>query len=210
MVCTEDQYPNVNSANLCVEGEPIMKKKLFALALVAICVAIVAGGTLAYFTGETTAHNVITTGGVEVELIEKTDGGKPFPEEGVTGVMPGQSVGKEVTVKNVGPSEAWVRLELQVEFLDEEGKVMNVSKMPFDLDGINPEKWVTQGNYIYYKEPLAEGESTEAFMKAVKFTEEMGNEFQGCTMNMDIVVQAVQTANNGQTVLEAQGWPETP
>lgn len=185
-----------------------MKKKLFALALVAICVAILAGGTLAYFTGETTAHNVITTGGVEVELIEKTDGGKPFPEGGVTGVMPGQSIGKEVTVKNVGPSEAWVRLELQVEFLDEEGNVMNVSNMPFVLEDINPEKWVTQGNYIYYKEPLAKDESTEAFMKAVKFTEEMGNEFQGCTMNMDIVVQAVQTANNGQTVLEAQGWPE--
>lgn len=185
-----------------------MKKKLFALALVVICVAIVAAGTLAYFTGETTAHNVITTGGVEVELIEKTDGGKPFPEEGVTGVMPGQTVGKEVTVQNIGPSEAWVRLELQVEFLDAEGNVMNVSKKPFVLDGVNSAKWVAQGNYIYYTEPLAEGESTEALMKAIKFTEEMGNEFQGCTMNMDILVQAVQTANNGQTVLEAQGWPE--
>lgn len=209
MVCTVDQYPNVNTANLCVEGEPIMKKKLFVLALVAICVAIVAAGTLAYFTGETTAHNVITTGGVKVEVIEKTDGGKPFPEEGVTGVMPGQSVGKEVTVKNVGPSEAWVRLSLQVEFLDAEGSIMDVSDMPFILEGVNPEKWEGQGMYIYYKEPLAEGESTEPFMESVKFTEEMGNEFQNTTMNMDIQVQAVQTANNGETVFEAQGWPET-
>ena len=39
-----------------------MKKKMFVLAALAIILATLAGGTLAYFTGSETAHNVITTG----------------------------------------------------------------------------------------------------------------------------------------------------
>ena len=195
-----------------------MKKKLFVLALVAICVAIVAAGTLAYFTGETTAHNVITTGGVKVELVEKTDGGKPFPEEGVTGVMPGQTVGKEITVKNVGPSEAWIRIEL-VGYFDNSG-VPDPQKdgertpsSPIDLiphPDDNPDWELDEdGYYLYYTKPLAPGQTTPAAISSVVFKPEMGNEYQGATFSLDVTVQAVQTANNGETVFEAQGWPET-
>ena len=35
----------------------------------------------------------------------------------------------------------------------------------------------------------------------------MGNEYQGATATVDIVAQAVQTANNGATVEDATGWP---
>ncbi|MEI3100614.1 MAG: hypothetical protein V8T45_01915 [Oscillospiraceae bacterium] len=66
-----------------------MKKKLLVLSLIVICIAILAAGTLAYFTGGVTAHNVITTGGVSVELIETTDGNRPFPAQGVSGSCPG-------------------------------------------------------------------------------------------------------------------------
>src|SRR5699024_11934074 len=61
--------------------------------------------SLAYFSDDVTAHNVITTGGVEVKLIETTDGGETFPVEGITGVMPGQTVTKVVTVDNIGPAD---------------------------------------------------------------------------------------------------------
>ena len=47
-----------------------MKKKLLMLSAVAICIAILAAGTLAFFTAEDTAHNVITTGGVDIKLYE--------------------------------------------------------------------------------------------------------------------------------------------
>lgn len=194
-----------------------MKKKLIVLALVAICIAILAGGTLAYFTGETTAHNVITTGGVEVELIETTDGGKPFPEEGVTGVMPGQSVGKEVTVKNIGPSEAWVRIEL-VGYFDNSGEPdpqkdgerapsSPIELLPYPDD--NPDWELGTDGYLYYTKPLAPGDTTSAAISEVVFKPEMGNEYQGTTFTLDVTAQAVQTANNGETVFEARGWPET-
>ena len=50
-----------------------MKKwKIIALSTVLACLAIVASGTLAYFTAQETAHNVITSGGVAIQLIEQT------------------------------------------------------------------------------------------------------------------------------------------
>ena len=47
-----------------------MKRKLLILSVLVICIATLAAGTLAYFTSEGTAHNVITTGGVEIAVQE--------------------------------------------------------------------------------------------------------------------------------------------
>ena len=87
-----------------------MKRKLLILSVLAICVAIVAAGTLAYFTAEDTAHNVITSGGVDIELKEWADEAKQTSFEDVTGIMPGVTVTKIAEIKNTGASEAWVRV----------------------------------------------------------------------------------------------------
>ena len=50
-----------------------MKKKILLVTAVVICLAIAATGTLAYFTSDDVAHNVITSGGVNIELVEKTE-----------------------------------------------------------------------------------------------------------------------------------------
>ena len=50
-----------------------MKRKLLILSVLAICIATLAAGTLAYFTSEGKAHNVITTGGVEIAVAEEAD-----------------------------------------------------------------------------------------------------------------------------------------
>ena len=92
-----------------------MKRKLSLLAVLAICAAVVATGTLAYFTAEDTAHNVITTGGVGIKLVEKIPDGDD-PDEGlddfkdVDGVMPGTNEYKIVTVHNTEEQPAWVRV----------------------------------------------------------------------------------------------------
>ena len=41
----------------------------------------------------------------------------------------------------------------------------------------------------------------------VTFNAAMGNEYQNATATVDVAAQAVQTANNGSTVTDAQGWP---
>ena len=46
-----------------------MKRKIWIIVLALISIASMASSTMAYFTGEDRAHNVITTGGVHIALV---------------------------------------------------------------------------------------------------------------------------------------------
>ena len=122
-----------------------MKKKLLILSLLAICIATLAAGSLAYFTANGTAHNVITTGGVAIELHEWADEDKTKPFEDLTDVMPGTAVTKLAEVENTGANDVWVRVKLDVAVvLDGE----ELPTEPVELD-INTDDW-TRGEDGYY------------------------------------------------------------
>ena len=191
-----------------------MKKKILLAAAVMICLAVGASGTLAYFTSENTAHNVITSGGINIEVVEKTKTKEgtleDFPKEGMSGVMPGTDVSKIVSVKNIGESEEWIRVQVESSI-----KAADGADLPLTIENVGPVMTYTVGGgwslgedgYYYYAKPVAAGETTDILFDAVKFAPEMGNTYQNCTANIEISAQAVQTANNGKTVLEAKGWP---
>lgn len=186
-----------------------MKKKILLVTAVVICLAIASAGTMAYFTSEDAAHNVITSGGVNIELVEKTEGEDgtlvDFPEGGIKGVMPGSDVSKIVSVKNTGESEVWIRVRVEAGIQAADGGELPADVMSFEVGS----GWhMDFDGYIYYAEPVAPGESTELLFDVVHFSPEMGNAYQNCTANIVISAQAVQTANNGSTVTEAAGWPE--
>lgn len=192
-----------------------MKKKIAILAVVAICIATLASGTVAYFTAEDTAHNVITSGGVNIDVIEKTKGEGDvfvdFPDKGIQGVMPGTAVSKIVKVENIGASEAWIRVKVEETIVTTEGEALplTVSEgLPVMAYSVL-EGWADGGDgYWYYETPVAPGTSTEVLFEEIVFEPTMGNEYQNCTANLIIYAQAVQTANNGETALDAQGWSE--
>lgn len=192
-----------------------MKKKIAILAVVAICIATLASGSLAYFTAEDTAHNVITSGGVNIDVIEKTKGEGDvlvdFPDKGIQGVMPGTAVSKIVKVENIGASEAWIRVKVEETIVTTEGEALPLTVgegLPVMAYSVL-EGWVDGGDgYWYYETPVAAGESTGLFFEEIVFEPTMGNEYQNCTANLIIYAQAVQTANNGETALDAQGWSE--
>ena len=80
-----------------------MKKKLLYIAAIVICLSIMASETFAYYTKKDTARNVITSGGVAIELVEqRLVNGKPvaYPNEPIP-VMPTVEVSKIVSVKSV-------------------------------------------------------------------------------------------------------------
>ena len=83
-----------------------MKKRLAIAGVIAAVLALCALGTLAYFTAEGRATNVITTGTVELTLHEMQQGADgqlaEYPDEPITGVMPGQSGSKIPYVENSG------------------------------------------------------------------------------------------------------------
>ena len=83
-----------------------MKKKIVSICLVvALAATAIVGGTLAYFTDTDSEENVFTTGNVDIDLEEV------FDEENAK-LMPGIDIQKEVTVKNVGTENAYVRVHI--------------------------------------------------------------------------------------------------
>lgn len=186
-----------------------MKKKILLVTAVVICLSIAASGTLAYFTAENVTNNVIASGGVDIELVEQTEGEDgtlvDFPTEGVKGVMPGADISKIVSVKNTGESEAWIRLRVVASIKATDGTNLPAEVMDYEIS----ENWYMDlDGYIYYTKPVAPGESTDILFDTVHFAPDMGNEYQNCTANITISAQAVQTSNNGSTIMEAAGWPE--
>ena len=185
-----------------------MKRKLLIVSVLAILVAVTAAGTLAYFTDTGTAHNVITTGNVDIELNEWADEARTQSFEDKTGVMPGMKVTKIVEVKNTGTGAAFLRLYVEKNVNDADGKAMDSEPVILNF---NKTDWIYSDGYYYYNRPLKPGETTEPLFTTVTFDPLMGNEYQNATAHVKVIAYAVQSANNGDSPLAAKGWPsDTP
>lgn len=187
-----------------------MKRRLLVIATVVICLSLMAYGTLTYFTAEDTAHNVITSSGIHIELLEWADEEKttPFPENGIRGVMPGTDVTKIVEVKNTGSNTAWIRVRVEKTITLSEGTAGEADPGLMKL-GFDDTCWTLgEDGYYYYQEALAPDSVTEPLFASVSFDPGMGNLYQNSSAAVDVTAYAVQAANNGETVLDAQGWPE--
>ena len=100
-----------------------MKKKVLSIALVLSLLAIMVGGTLAYFTAEDEVTNTFTVGSVKIEIYENdketVDDTMTFgPLTPVVNVEDPSAdisyVNKVVDVKNTGNNRAYVRVHIAV------------------------------------------------------------------------------------------------
>lgn len=182
-----------------------MKRKLLILSVLAICLATYAAGTLAYFSVESTAHNVITSGGVDITLDEWANEDKTeVYNKKQTGIMPGAKVTKIVEVKNTGESDAWVRVKVKKAISLKGNDTPDLSLINVNC---NDTDWTYKDGFFYYNKPLKPGEVTEPVFTKVTFDKTMGNMYQNSTAAVSVYAQAVQYANNGDDVFEAKGWP---
>lgn len=190
-----------------------MRKKIFALAVVMICISILASTTLAYFTDVGTARNVITSGGINIDLVEQQLVGGTlvdYPDQPIS-AMPGKTVSKIVSVKNLD-QPAWIRMRFEVTFFGADGKAMDVPADELEkliIIAADEENWTYSNGWWYCNGAVDPGESTAPLFESVEFAKTMGNAYQSSTVNIDVTAQAVQASNNGETVLEAAGWPKT-
>ena len=190
-----------------------MKKKVLYIAIVVICLALITGGTYAYFTTSDTARNVITSGGIEFKIVEQqlVNGTlQPYPNQPIP-VMPATKVSKIVSVQSTGQA-AWVRMNYTLTVYDADDKKMDI---PADelakVIVITPDatNWTQKDGWWYCMTDVASGETTQPLFDEVVFSGPyMDNKYQSCTVVIDVTAQAVQKANNGATVWEALGWPE--
>lgn len=187
-----------------------MKKKIAAAALIVSMLSISAMGTLAYFTDTGIAHNVITSGKVDITLNDAMgyDENNQLIRE-LKGVMPGVTYDKVVSVTNEADSQnAWVRIKLEkvIELApDVEAKIdptLAIINFP------KGSKWVEDGDYWYYTDILKPGETTENLFETVTIDKNMGNEYQNSTVKILVTAEAVQADNNGGTYTEIKSWTE--
>lgn len=179
------------------------KKQLALIAILTICFAIVASGTMAYFTAEETAYNVITMGRLGMELVEEPSDGKPWPAEGISGIVPGIIIDKKPYIVNKGSVDFYTRASVSIKVTASNGNSLSAEYIQLD---INTTDWTEKDGYYYYNRILAPGEKTEPLFTKVSFAKEMHNAYQGARTEIDINAQAVQSGNNGSDPLSALGW----
>lgn len=201
----------------------LTKKKIVSLAVVVMLFAVAAMGTFAYFTDSVTAHNVITSGKIDITLNEKMmQAGVlvDFPEEGLLGVMPGRTVDKIVSVTNNSAGSAWVRIRIQSEITDANGNALPLEISRADgtvipaisVNLTGSEDWYCGADGCWYhKQPLAPGQTTEVLFDSVTFAFELSNDYKSGTAVVNVTAEAVQTVNNpipdGGSVEDVSGWP---
>ena len=199
----ENQVKDQMAVTETTQVKHARKRYMILAALILCCIALVTGGTLAYFTAEETAYNVITTGELSMELKEETTGGKPFPEGGITGIVPGQSVDKKVYVVNNGGVDFYVRITVNKAVTGADGEELPFEHITLDL---NTADWTEKDGYYYYNRVLKSGEKTTPLFNTVTFETSMDSTYMEATVNITVNAQAVQSRNNGTSALDATGW----
>lgn len=99
-----------------------MKKKILAIAVAVVLIAIMVSGTLAYFTAEDEVSNTFTIGSVKIEIYENdepTDSdtipfGKLTPVVSATPADDANYFDKVVDVKNTGNNDAYIRTHIAI------------------------------------------------------------------------------------------------
>ena len=155
---------------------------------------------------------MITSGSVNIAVVETMLDGtelKDFPAEGITGVMPGSTVSKIVSIRNTGGADAWIRVRVSTSVEGRDRSALDAGVVRFTVEG----PWFDGGDgYYYYGEAVPADSETEVLFREVRFDPNMGNEYQSCTVYITIEAEAVQTANNPipaeGTVRDVAGWPD--
>jgi len=187
----------------------MVRRKTIAVIIIAGILSLILGaGSIAYYTDEERADNVITTGSIDIQLHEWSgevdDEGNKLEFEDVTGVMPGTNVPKIVEIENVGENPTYVRVSLKKEIILAQEGVADLDLVKLDID---TENWTYQDGFYYYNFALNPGETTTPLFTKVSFDPAMDNMYQNSEAKVYVNAYATQVENNGSSALEAAGWP---
>jgi len=179
------------------------KAKLLLIALAAILVTVLTQPTLAYYTTIGKATNVVTSGGIELKIHEKTADGSDFPAEGVY-IIPGDIVSKQVSVENVCEHPFYLRVKLISGSTNVALSAEDCLKM--DIDTAN---WTYLDGYYYYNQILHPGEITPPLFTQVEIVgSKVDQTHIGSTLSLTVNAYAVQSENNpADHPWDASGWP---
>lgn len=187
------------------------KRKTLLTSISMAILALLVGGSFAFYVTSERTHNVITSGGVEIQLFEDTNqvgnDGRPLPFQDIANATPGQSYSKIPRVQNVDDGAAWVRIKLTSSAKLQDGSIVPV--VDIFTTNISNRYWLDgDDGYYYYYRALGANEVTEPLFTEATLKDNLENVYKGATFSLKLSAQAVQKKNNGADVYSAQGWPE--
>lgn len=182
-----------------------MKKKqlMTMLTLIALVAVVGAGATLAYFTDQEEAANVVTLGHVDIELTEPEfdleDGTK---DNTIKDILPGETVKKDPTITVVdGSADAYVRARYRICLKEKEKEKLetlgltekDVYKAIQKNVNVDETKWSYNpfDNCYYYLEPLKAGSQVKLFTE-VTIPKEWDNNMANLEFAIVVTADAVQ------------------
>lgn len=189
-------------------------KKLFIIAalMLALTVAAFTASTIAYFTDGEDDRLIISADGSNLsgKIIEYTvleEGTEPVFGPTNIRIVPGGTVKKSVSVENTGSMDMYLRISIDKVFdLSEANAGKPTDPELVELE-INSEYWELRDGFYYYKEILAEGETTEPLFETVNFSSGMNNTYTNSTITLTVRAYATQIPAESTTVFDVQSWP---
>ena len=165
-----------------VEKRSHAKKPLAALVALVLILGAVVGGTLAYLAARTDAIvNTFTAAKVTTEIEETFVG----------------SVKSNVSMKNTGDVEAYIRAAYVVTWKDATGKEVYPTQPVEGTDysiALNlSEGWVQYGGYYYYTLPVAPGDKPATKLTDSMTLTESYDDADGGHQSIDVMAEAIQS-----------------
>lgn len=188
------------------------KKKYLWIFIAVILILCLTGTTAAFLTRQVATDNILTFGNLQMALRQTTlssDGNEiPISQKEPFDITSNNIVSRILRVENVGEHSMYVRVALNMNGIAADGTTFDAGDLV--TYRLNEADWIYQGDWYYYKQPLAPHEVTNELMTQVIF-DNIGvitQNYPGSQFTMHINAQAVQSENNNSDVLSATGWPE--
>lgn len=155
------------------------KKSILIVASVVVILLATVGGTLAYLVTQTEMLiNIFNPTRVTCAVVESwTDG---------------NSTKSNVTVKNTGTTDAYIRVAIVGNWVKDGSIVAPWTIEQGTFTGLPGENWVKSGNYYYYTKSVAPGATISDYL-FTQYTAPTAP-IEGAHLEMTIIAQAVQAS----------------
>ena len=157
-----------------------MKKKKNIIVLGLLLVVGIVGVTFAMFTTEHNLTNIFKTKPFSTTVYEVFESPESW--------TPGTTTPKEVYATNNSEIDTKVRISYTEEWTAADGSTLPIMQDDIKTTMINlanTDEWTKDGDYYYYNEILAPGETTSSFIESVTFNIETTSSFECITDDED-------------------------
>ena len=178
-----------------------MKKKALLTMSVALLLAVVVGTTLAYIlTNTDSVENTFKPSKVSCAVVE--DGGDPV----AAGTHNTGTEKKDVQIKNTGDTDAYIRVAVVVNWMNEDGTKVWATKpvagedKDYTISYNLSNGWIDGGDgYYYYTQPVDPGDMTNILITSAtqNATGPKGTDGTQYYLSIEIVASAIQADGMG-------------